>query len=147
VSALKRRRDTGIHTTVDTSGYVAGKTLARMSGMVDLFLYDLKLMDRKKHKLHTGVSNKPIIENLKMLDTLGMHTVIRFPLTPRVNNSEANITNMCELLSGLKNIEGISILPITDSELKPRGRGRLHARATYPKLFNKLQRAVSTLAL
>jgi hypothetical protein len=97
--------------TVDTSGYGEKKTLAKISGKVDLFLYDLKMMDSEKHKLHTGVSNKIIIENLEMLDKLGKQIIIRFPLIPRVNSAEANITSMCELVSGLRNVEGISILP------------------------------------
>lgn len=108
---LNRCKETGIHTTVDTSGYMERKTLAKISSKVDLFLYDLKMMDPKEHKLHTGVSNKRIIENLKMLDKLGKQIIIRFALIPHVNNTEANIASMCELLSRLKNVEGISILP------------------------------------
>jgi pyruvate formate lyase activating enzyme len=108
---LAKCKDAGIHTTVDTSGYAEKKSLAKISSKVDLFLYDLKIMDSKKHKLHTGVSNKLIIENLKMLDKLGKQIIIRFPLIPRVNSAEADITSMCELVSGLKNVEGISILP------------------------------------
>lgn len=108
---LNRCKDTGIHTTVDTSGYVESKILTKISSMVDLFLYDLKIMDPKKHKLHTGVSNRPIIENLRMLDRLDKQIIIRFPLIPRINSTEDNITSMCELLSELRNVGGISILP------------------------------------
>jgi pyruvate formate lyase activating enzyme len=108
---LNECKAAGIHTTVDTSGYAEKKTLAKMSSKVDLFLYDLKMMDSGKHTLHTGVSNKPIIENLKLLDKLGKQLIIRFPLIPRVNSAEPNITSMCELVSGLNNVEGISLLP------------------------------------
>jgi len=108
---LNRCKETGIHTTVYTSGYMERKTLAKISSKVDLFLYDLKMMDPKKHKLHTGVSNKPIIENLKMLDKLGKQIIIRFPLIPSVNSTKANISTMCELVSGLRNIRRISVLP------------------------------------
>jgi pyruvate formate lyase activating enzyme len=108
---LNRCKDTGIHTTVDTSGYVESKILTKISNMVDLFLYDMKMMDCKKHRQHTGVSNKSIIENLRMLDKLGKQIIVRFPLIPRINNTEDNITSMCELLSELKNVRGISILP------------------------------------
>lgn len=107
---LNRCKDISIHTTVDTSGYVERKTLAKISSMVDLFLYDLKVMNCKKHKLHTGVSNKPIIENLKMLDRLGKQIIIRFPLIPRINDTKANITSMCKLLLELRNVRGINIL-------------------------------------
>jgi pyruvate formate lyase activating enzyme len=108
---LNQCKDAGIHTTVDTSGYVESKILIKISSMVDLFLYDLKIMDCKKHKQHTGVSNKSIIENLRMLDRLGKQIIVRFPLIPQINNTEDNITSMCELLSELKNVGCISILP------------------------------------
>lgn len=108
---LNKCKAAGIRTTVDTSGYAEKKTLAKISSKVDLFLYDVKMMDSKKHKLHTGVSNKLIIENLKMLNKLGKQLIIRFPLIPRVNSAEVDITSMCELVSGLKNVERVSILP------------------------------------
>lgn len=108
---LSRCREKGIHTTVDTSGYAEKKTLAKISRNVDLFLYDLKVMDSRKHKLYTGVSNKHIIANLKLLDTLGKKTFIRFPLVPYVNSNRANIRAMCELASGLRNVNGVDVLP------------------------------------
>lgn len=108
---LNKCKNKDIHTTVDTSGYTEKKILAKISNKVDLFLYDLKVMDCKKHELYTGVSNRPIIENLEMLDTLGKQIIIRFPLIPRVNSTKANISAMCELVSGLKNIRRINILP------------------------------------
>ena len=147
---LNRCKDTGIHTTVDTSGYVERKTLAKISSMVDLFLYDLKVMDSKQHKLHTGVSNKPIIENLIMLDKLGKQIIIRFPLIPRVNDTEANITNMCELLSGLRNVERISILPYHRLGVaKAKRLGKVVKVCTNPsdKLLNQSMRLIKSFGL
>ncbi len=108
---LDKCKNKSIHTTVDTSGYAEAKILTKISKKVDLFLYDLKVMDCKKHKLYTGVSNRPIIENLELLDALGKHLIIRFPLIPSVNSTEANMGAMCELISGLRNIKEISVLP------------------------------------
>jgi len=107
---LDRCQDAGIHTTVDTSGYAEKEILTKISRKVDLFLYDLKIKDCTKHKLHTGVSNEPIIKNLKMLDRLGKQIIIRFPLIPQVNDTEDNITSMCELVSELRNVRGVNIL-------------------------------------
>ena len=43
-----------IHTVVDTSGYASREAIERMKDKVDLFLYDLKIMDDKKHGRFTG---------------------------------------------------------------------------------------------
>ena len=147
---LNKCEAAGIHTTVDTSGYVEKKTLAKISSEVDLFLYDLKMMDPEKHKLHTGVSNRPIIENLKMLDKLGKQIIIRFPLIPRVNNAEADITSMCELVSGLKNVEGISILPYhrlgVDKAKRLGKKARVHAKPS-DRLLNQSMRLIRSYGL
>jgi pyruvate formate lyase activating enzyme len=147
---LNKCKAAGIHTTVDTSGYAEEKTLAKISSKVDLFLYDLKTMDSKKHKLHTGVSNKPIIENLKMLDKLGKQTIIRFPLIPRVNSAEADMTSMCELVSGLKNVEGMSILPYhklgVDKARRLGKEARVYAKPS-DKLLNQSIRLIRSYGL
>ncbi|HUV98408.1 MAG TPA: glycyl-radical enzyme activating protein, partial [Candidatus Paceibacterota bacterium] len=147
---LNKCKAAGIHTIVDTSGYAEKKTLTKISSKVDLFLYDLKIMDSKKHKLHTGVSNKPIIENLKMLDKLGKQTIIRFPLIPRVNSAEANTTSMCELVSELKNVEGMSILPYhglgVDKARRLGKEARLHAKPS-DRLLNQSMRLIRSYGL
>jgi pyruvate formate lyase activating enzyme len=53
-----------IHRTVDTSGLARTSTLLAVAKHTDLFLYDLKLMDSKKHKEWTGAGNKRILQNL-----------------------------------------------------------------------------------
>ena len=62
-------REKKIHTAVDTSGYISWEILDKISPKVDLFLYDLKIMDSKKHQKYTGVSNEIILENLKKLSS------------------------------------------------------------------------------
>lgn len=108
---LGKCREKGIRTAVDTSGYAEKKILTTISGETDLFLYDLKVIDDEKHQLYTGVSNRQIIDNLKLLDELGKQLIIRFPLIPGVNSNQANLDTMSELLSKLRNIREINILP------------------------------------
>lgn len=108
LSACKKE---GLHTALDTSGHAKTEIVTKISENVDLFLYDLKVMDDRKHKLYTGVSNKPILNNLKRLDSLGKRIFVRFPLTPGVNGDEENIRAMVEFVSGFKSVEEIDILP------------------------------------
>ena len=101
----------GIHTAIDTSGYASKKVIKKIAGKTNLFLYDLKLMDDEMHKKYTGVSNKPILENLKYLNGIGKKVIIRFPVIPGVNDTDENIQAMKKFLKTLKNIREISLLP------------------------------------
>ena len=62
---LRECKKETIHTAVDTSGFVRWQVLRKIADYVDLFLYDIKHMNSRKHIEYTGVSNKPILENLR----------------------------------------------------------------------------------
>lgn len=105
----------GIHRTVDTCGYVSSKTITNFMNHTDLFLFDLKVVDDKKHLKYTGKSNEVIIENLKHLSKSNKDYIIRIPFIKGVNTSENDIIDFAELISSLPNkpLE-ISILPYHD---------------------------------
>ncbi len=106
--ACKRQN---IHTVVDTSGYTSWGTLRSILPLVDLFLYDVKHMDAKKHKQYTGVSNERILENLRNLSGAGACVRVRIPLIPGINDSDENLTECGEFLAGLPRLEGVEIMP------------------------------------
>lgn len=108
---LRTCKERGIHTALDTSGYAERDVLTNISKNVDLLLYDLKIMNNDKHKRYTGVGNKQILKNLEALDTLGNTIIIRFPLIPQINSDNENIRAMCKLVSRLRNVKGIDVLP------------------------------------
>ncbi len=85
---LKRLREEGIHTAVDTCGYVGRKALDMVIPFTDLFLYDVKAINEDVHVACTGKSNKSILENLKYLDSLAVNIEIRFPSVPGYNDGE-----------------------------------------------------------
>jgi pyruvate formate lyase activating enzyme len=99
-----------IHTAVDTSGYISWEILNKISPKVDLFLYDLKIMDSKKHQKYTGVSNEIILENLKKLSSIHHNIFVRFPVIPGINDDYQNIKETGEFLSSLK-ITQVNLLP------------------------------------
>ena len=100
-----------IHTVVDTSGYTPFECLNRIRDRVDLFLYDLKMMDDDKHREVTGVSNRIIMENMIKLSEKKSHLQVRIPVITGVNDSINNLVQIAEFLKSLRNIEGISLLP------------------------------------
>lgn len=108
---LKECRKRDIHITLDTTGYVSPKTFKSIIDKVDMFLYDLKIMDDKKHIQCTGVSNRPVLENLKILSKKGKKVIIRFPVIPGITDTEENIKAVGTYVSSLKNISEIDLLP------------------------------------
>jgi pyruvate formate lyase activating enzyme len=108
---LEKSKEKDIHKTVDTSGYASFEILEEISKNVDLFLYDLKMMDEKKHKEYTGKSNKVILENLKKLLKKAKKVVVRIPLIPGINDDEKNIQETAEFVCSLKRVQQISLLP------------------------------------
>jgi len=99
------------HTAVDTSGYGSAEAIKSISGMTDLFLYDLKHMDDEMHMKYTGVSNRLILDNLRTISQLGKRIFIRIPLIPGINDDEGNIRATAEIIQNTPGIEQVNILP------------------------------------
>jgi pyruvate formate lyase activating enzyme len=110
-SLLNACRKRGIHTAVDTCGYVDWEILSEISKYADLFLYDLKSIDDEKHQKYTGVSNRTILENLKKLSENGQPLIVRFPLVPGINDDDRDIQKLGEFVSSLDRVKMLSLLP------------------------------------
>lgn len=106
---LKRLKEKGIHTAVDTCGFVSREALCKVIPYTDVFLYDIKAYDEDVHIKCTGRSNVQILENLKYLDALGKSIEIRIPFVPDYNDSQ--IEKIAHFLSDFKHITKIRILP------------------------------------
>lgn len=111
---LGESKKKGIHTVVDTCGYAKPEVLDRISEMVDLYLYDLKVMDDRKHRRFTGGSNKLVLENLIKLDKERKEVIVRIPLIPGVNDDEKDVEEILGFLRSLENIHRLSLLPYHD---------------------------------
>jgi pyruvate formate lyase activating enzyme len=91
----------GLHRAVDTCGFVPAKTLLEVAKRTDLFLLDLKLMEPAQHKKWTGVDNRLILKNLKLLAETGANINIRIPFIKNVNTNENEVRKMAEFVSAL----------------------------------------------
>ena len=99
---LKRLKEAGIATALDTCGLCAPQLLERMLPWVDLVLYDLKLSDATLHKQYTGQENGLIQDNLRRTAAAGKTIWIRTPLIPGVSDQRENILAIGGLIaSGL----------------------------------------------
>ncbi len=107
LEALNKR---SLPTALDTSGFASWETLWACASRADLILYDLKMMDDKKHISHTGVSNRPILENLKKLAAAKKALVVRVPLMAGVNDDEENLGRTIDFLRRLPSVKRVGLL-------------------------------------
>ncbi len=91
---LKKCKDTGIHTAIDTAGHISWESFEKILPYTDLFLYDIKTMDEKKHKEYTGVTNRLILENIKNLLKTGADIWVRVPVIPGFNDNEEEMRSI-----------------------------------------------------
>lgn len=110
-ASLAACRSHGIHTVVDTSGFVSPEDLVATAEWTDLFLYDLKVMDDARHRAHTGVSNRLILANLRELSRRRAAIWARLPIVPGFTDDQANLEAAAAFLAGLPNILQVHLLP------------------------------------
>jgi pyruvate formate lyase activating enzyme len=88
-----------IHTVVETCGVARPSTLVRLSRKVDLFYYDLKVMETAKHRKYTGSSNETILANLQALAAQHNNIIVRMPVIPTINDDEQNAEDLARFLT------------------------------------------------
>lgn len=111
LALLTACQDNGIHTALDTCGHVPYEQIERVRPLVNLFLYDIKVMDSERHMRYTGVPNHRILENLTALSRSNSRVIARIPIIPGVNDDDENLNQTGLFLASLSNIQDVSILP------------------------------------
>lgn len=100
----------GVHTALETCGYASREDFDKVVEKVDLFLYDLKVMNNRIHKKYMGVSNRLILENFARLADNCCNILVRFPVISGVNDDDENVAEMGDFLR--KNGVGdVQVLP------------------------------------
>ncbi|MHA2392026.1 MAG: glycyl-radical enzyme activating protein [Promethearchaeota archaeon] len=106
---LKKCKENGISTALDTCGYNKRDVYAKLLPFIDLVLFDIKIIDNNKHKDFTGLSNDRILENAvwisEYLQNENKKMWIRTPLIPNYTSTEKNIKEIgMFIVNKLKNI-------------------------------------------
>jgi pyruvate formate lyase activating enzyme len=104
-------QELGIHTVLDTSGYVKLATAKPLLNYVDLVLLDIKSFDPEIYHNLTGVSLQPTLDFARYLSEINKPVWIRFVLVPNLSDPPHNIRGLAKFVSGLNNVERVEILP------------------------------------
>lgn len=108
---FRRCRELGIHTALDTSGYVNLEVAKSVLDVVDLVLLDIKSFDRETYRQVTSVSLEPTLNFARYLSDIEKNTWIRFVLVPNLTNATENVEGLAKFISSLKTVEKVEILP------------------------------------
>ena len=101
---LKMLKNAGISTAVDTSGLCKTEDLERLLPYTDIFLFDLKLSDSRRHEKWTGVPNERILENFEYLTKIRQASQnapglwVRTPIIPGATDDEENIRALSRII-------------------------------------------------
>ena len=98
---LKKLKKEKINTAIETALYADSEELMKIVPYTDIIFADFKIFDDKIHKASTGVSNKIIKENIKMLLTSEHKdkVIIRLPLIPCFTARDDNIADICRFIA------------------------------------------------
>ena len=109
---LKEVHDAGIHTTIDTSGYLGARLRDEALDNIDLVLLDVKSGDEETYKKVTRRELQPTIDFGDRLNAIGKPVWIRFVVVPGLTDSPENVANVANIVSRWKsNVERVEVLP------------------------------------
>lgn len=91
----------GIHTAVESNLTEAWSVIESFLPLVGLWMCDLKIADPVLHRRWTGRDNGQIIANLGQLAARGVPVIVRTPVIPGVNDTEAAIEELCRIIARL----------------------------------------------
>lgn len=131
---LKKSKNEGIGTAVETCGGSKWKVIERSLPFIDYLYYDIKLIDPAAHKHWTGADNKLILDNLNQLNRAGYQgtLIVRIPYIPGVNDADDTQREMYEYLKGFSAIDHIEVMPFHRFGAgKYRGLGRTYEFEEY----------------
>jgi pyruvate formate lyase activating enzyme len=110
LSILQSCKEAGLHTVLDTCGYVPWSTMKKLLRYTDLVFFDIKTVDPGKHLKATGKSNRLILENAKRVARYKPMRV-RVPLVPHFNDSPEEVGEIARFVKKELGSIDIDLLP------------------------------------
>jgi pyruvate formate lyase activating enzyme len=108
---LRRCKGRGIHTALDTSGFLVGRMTRQMLDDTDLVLLDIKSVDPNTYQRVTGVKLEPTLKFARRLSDIGKPIWLRFVLVPDLTDDFDEVESLAEFAATLKSMERVEVLP------------------------------------
>jgi len=111
VKLFAAARAMGIHTALDTNGFLGSRLSDAELENIDLVLLDIKSWDSELHRRLTGVDVAPVLEFGRRLAALKRPIWLRFVLVPEWTDGEENVKQIARFAAALGNVERVDVLP------------------------------------
>jgi pyruvate formate lyase activating enzyme len=101
----------GLHTALDTSGYLGDRVSDEMLDQIDLVLLDIKSWNEETYRQVTGVDIQPTLRFAERLSEVGKPAWIRFVLVPGLTDEPSNVAGLARFVGRLGNVQRVEIVP------------------------------------
>ena len=109
-SLLQKCQEGEIDTAIESNLCVPQQVLESIVPYLDRVYCDLKLFDDTSHRRVTGVSNQPVLDNIRYVSRLGIPITVRTPIIPGFTDTEENIRSIAAFLASMP-IHTYELLP------------------------------------
>ncbi len=124
---LRACKEKGINTALESTACAKYENIQKLLPYLDLYLMDIKHTNSEKHKQFTSQPNELILENAKKLAVEANKLIIRVPVIPTFNDTEAEIRDIAKFTKSLGTVEELHLLPYHRlGEDKYKGLGRTY---------------------
>lgn len=104
-------KDYGLHTALDTSGFLGDKATDEYLENVDLVLLDIKSWDPETYRRVTKRDITPTLRFAERLAAIGKPVWVRYVLVPGLTDAPDNVNGVARFLAPMKNVEWVEVLP------------------------------------
>jgi pyruvate formate lyase activating enzyme len=101
----------GLHTALDTSGFLGARATDDYLQYVDHVLLDIKSWDGETYKRVTGVDVEPTLRFAERLAAMNKPAWLRYVLVPGLTDDPGNVEGVAKFVAPMKNIEWVEVLP------------------------------------
>lgn len=108
---LAAARQMGLHTAIETSGFLGDRADDRYLSRLDLVLLDIKSGDPETYRIATGRDLAPTLRFAERLAAIGKPVWVRFTLVPGLTDDPANVDKIARFVAPMKNVEWVEVQP------------------------------------
>jgi len=101
----------GLHTAIQTSGFLGERADEKFLSTVDLVLLDIKSGDPETYRKATERDLAPTLRFAERLAAMGKPVWIRFTLVPGLTDDAANVEKVARFVAPMKNVEWVEVQP------------------------------------